>query len=146
MPADAALRWVEGGCHCGAVRFCVAVDDAATIALQNCNCSMCAKTGFLHWIRPASRFRLTRGEEHLSEYRFNTGTARHLFCKVCGVKSFYVPRSNPDGWSVNWNCLDAGHGLSPRIENFDGQNWEEHGAALRALSADPSTMRDENRS
>jgi hypothetical protein len=146
MRAEASLRWIEGGCHCGAVRFCAAVDDAAPVRLQRCNCSICEKTGFLHWIRPDSRFRVTRGAENLSLYRFNTGTARHLFCKTCGVKSFYVPRSNPDGWSVNWHCLDGGHGLAAMIETFDGQNWEEHGAALSALSADPASMRDENRS
>jgi hypothetical protein len=145
MPAEASTRWIEGGCHCGAVRFCAAVDDEAAVTVQNCNCSMCAKTGFLHWIRPASRFRITRGQDQLSEYRFNTGTARHLFCRTCGVKSFYVPRSNPDGWSVNWRCLDDGHGIVPTFEDFDGQNWEAHGAALRALSAEPSALRDDHR-
>lgn len=146
MPAEATtLRWINGGCHCGAVRFCAAVDDDREVTIQNCNCSMCAKTSFVHWIRPAGKFRITQGEELLAEYRFNTGTARHLFCKTCGVKPFYVPRSNPDGWSVNWRCLDEGHGLTPIIENFDGQNWEAHGAALRALSAEPAKMRDDHR-
>lgn len=145
MRNDSALRWIDGGCHCAAVRFSAAVDADGEVRVERCNCSICAKTGFLHWIRPASRFRITRGADHLTEYKFNTGTARHLFCKTCGVKSFYVPRSNPDGWSVNWRCLDDGHGITPAIGDFDGQNWEAHGPALRALSADPSTMRDDNR-
>ena len=94
----------RGGCHCGAVAF--EVDAPARLDVQQCNCSVCSMTGFLHLIVPASRFRLLRGAEMLETYTFNTGTARHLFCRRCGIKSFYVPRSNPDGFSVNVRCLD----------------------------------------
>ncbi|MEM7568671.1 MAG: GFA family protein [Pseudomonadota bacterium] len=89
-----------GGCHCGAVRF--DVDLPPEIDVEDCNCSICVMSGNVHVIVPASRFRLLQGEDHLSEYRFNTKQARHLFCKTCGVKSFYIPRSNPDGFAVTY--------------------------------------------
>lgn len=122
----------RGGCHCGAVRFEVLAP--ARLLAQSCNCSICARTGFLHLIVPAADFRLLQGAAQLASYTFNTGTAKHLFCRVCGIKSFYVPRSNPDGYSVNVNCLDAGSIEVLTIEPFDGQNWEQNGAALARLS------------
>lgn len=112
-----------GGCHCGRVRF--EIQAPAHIEVSDCNCSICAKSGYLHLILPQSRFRLLSGSESLSSYQFNTGTARHLFCSVCGVKSFYVPRSYPDGYSVNARCLDDGTVSGMQIERFDGKNWEQ---------------------
>ncbi len=126
-----------GSCHCGAVRF--EVDAPSRITAQRCNCSICSRTGFLHLIVPASRFRLVAGEERLTTYRFNTGTARHMFCSICGVKPFYVPRSNPDGWSVNVRCIDPGTLEDVSIRDFDGRNWEDHAAALSHLSQESST-------
>ena len=130
----AKLTWRAGGCHCGAVRFEAALP--AVVDAQSCNCSICEKTGFVHMIVPESRFRLTTPDDALTTYTFNTGVAKHLFCKVCGIKSFYRPRSNPDGWSVNARCLDAVEGLDIRIEAFDGRNWEAHAADLAHLSED----------
>jgi len=119
----------EGGCHCGAVRF--AVRFTAPPTLLDCNCTICAKTGFLHLIASAEDFELLRGADVLSEYRFGTGTARHLFCATCGIKSFYVPRSHPDGYSVNWRALDGVAGISPVITPYDGRSgWETARAAL----------------
>lgn len=124
----------SGGCHCGRVRF--EVEAPAEIEANECNCSMCGKTGFLHLIVPKSRFRLLQGADELAQYTFNTGVAKHLFCKVCGIKSFYVPRSNPDGYSINVRCLDPGTVMSLRIIQFDGQNWEQHGTELTHLSSE----------
>ncbi|MGB2426892.1 MAG: GFA family protein, partial [Alteromonas sp.] len=93
----------SGGCHCGKVRFTVELPDE--IEVEDCNCSVCSKFGFLHVIVPKSAFTLLTSEEELSEYRFNSGVAAHYFCKTCGVKSFYIPRSNPDGVDVNLRCL-----------------------------------------
>jgi hypothetical protein len=112
---------VHGGCHCGAVRFVAEVPDAPVPALD-CNCSVCRMTGFLHVMVPHERFELVTGRDALSSYRFGTGTAKHLFCRHCGVKSFYQPRSHPDAWSVNANCLDEPIELA--IEKFDGAKWE----------------------
>jgi hypothetical protein len=112
----------RGGCHCGAVRFEVLAP--AVIQVTDCNCSICSKAGYLHLLVNKSRFRLLAGAEALTTYRFNTGTAQHLFCKVCGMKSFYVPRSHPDGYSVNARCLDPGTVQRMEINAFDGANWE----------------------
>ncbi len=112
-----------GGCHCGRVRF--EVIAPSDLEVSECNCSICSKSGYLHLTVPKSRFRLLSGEEQLTSYQFNTGTARHLFCSVCGVKSFYVPRSHPEGFSVNVRCLDAGTVRSVRVTPFDGRRWEE---------------------
>lgn len=121
-----------GGCHCRRVRF--EVDAPAEVEVLDCNCSMCRITGFLHLIVPAARFRLVAGESDLQEYRFNTGIARHLFCRHCGIKSFYVPRSHPDGFSVNLRCLDAGTVTATRIVPFDDGDREASTAALAHLS------------
>ena len=131
-----AYSWRAGGCHCGAVRFQAALPEA--VEAQSCNCSICAMTGFVHVIVPESRFRLLKGQENLTSYRFNTGVAEHLFCSVCGIKSFYRPRSNPDGWSVNARCLDSLDGVTLEIEAFDGQNWEANAAGLAHLSQEPA--------
>ena len=120
---------VKGGCHCGNVRFTVALPDPA-VTLLDCNCSICAMTGYLHLIVPDADFTLDEGKEELSLYRFGSGKAKHFFCKICGIKSFYKPRSHPDGWSVNYRCLDEGHGLEATIQPYDGQNWEKARAAL----------------
>jgi hypothetical protein len=122
----------HGGCHCGAVRFTVEVDPPVTV--QRCNCSICSRTGFVHLIVPAARFTLEQGAALLTEYRFNTGVAKHRFCSRCGVKSFYVPRSNPDGFSVNVNCLDEVPAGSMVFEDFDGRHWEAHAEGLADLS------------
>lgn len=128
------MTWRSGGCHCGAVRFAARLP--AAVEAQSCNCSMCRMVGFVHVIVPESRFRLLQGEDRLTSYGFNTGVARHLFCATCGVKSFYRPRSNPDGWSVNARCLDETDDLDIRIEPFDGRNWEANAASLAHLSRD----------
>ncbi|WP_309606281.1 GFA family protein [Phenylobacterium sp.] len=131
-----SITWHAGGCHCGAVRFEVALP--AVVEAQSCNCSMCAKTGFIHMIVPQSRFRLTRGAERLVEYTFNSRVAKHLFCGECGVEAFYRPRSNPDGWSVNARCLDRADDIDLRVAPFDGQNWEANAADLAHLSKEPA--------
>ena len=111
-----------GGCHCGRVRYEVLAP--ADITVSQCNCSICSKSGYLGLVVRASRFKLLQGEEALTTYTFNTGTARHLFCSYCGVKSFYVPRSHPDGYNVNARCLDPGTVKTMKINPVDGQNWE----------------------
>jgi hypothetical protein len=121
----------RGGCHCGRVRF--EVDASAEIEASECNCSICVRVGYQHLTVPKSRFRLLSGEDALTSYRFNTGVAEHLFCRVCGVKSFYVPRSHPDGYSVNVRCLDEGTLARVTLRPFDGANWEQHADELAPL-------------
>lgn len=117
---------VRGGCHCGAVRF--EAETGPAPELLDCNCSICARTGYLHLIVPRRDFKLNSGEGALSEYRFGTGAALHLFCATCGIKSFYRPRSHPDGVSINARCLDAP--LAAPVRPYDGRNWEAARAAL----------------
>jgi hypothetical protein len=104
------------------------------IEAQTCNCSICSMTAYLHHIVPASRFRLIEGADAIETYTFNTETARHYFCRVCGIKSFYVPRSNPTGFSINVRCLDPGTIEAVRVAHFDGRNWELHAEELAHLS------------
>ena len=117
------MKTHTGGCHCGRVRF--EVSAPARIDVTDCNCSMCTKAGYLHLIVPKDRFRLLSGEDALTAYQFNTGVAKHLFCRVCGIKSFYVPRSHPDAFSVNVRCLDEGTVDSMNVVKKDGRNWEK---------------------
>ncbi|MBD2597261.1 GFA family protein [Nostoc spongiaeforme FACHB-130] len=113
----------EGGCHCGAVRFRVVVNNHK---VDDCNCSICRKKGFLHLIVPREQFTLLQGEAELITYKFNTGVAQHKFCKTCGIHSFYIPRSHPDCIDVNVRCLDGDVISNFKIVPFDGMNWEEN--------------------
>lgn len=123
---------VSGGCHCGRVRFRAHVNTSPEV--QVCNCSMCSMTGFQHLIVPADQFELLSGRDDLAEYQFRSKTARHLFCSHCGVKSFYVPRSNPDGFSLNVRCLEIPEGCEIRFSEFDGRNWSKNAGELAHLS------------
>ena len=112
---------VEGGCHCGLVRFEAEVPDGP-VEVLDCDCSICRMTGYLHLIVPEQDFRLVEGRRDTATYRFGTGTAQHIFCTQCGIKSFYRPRSHPEGYSINLRCLDDGHGVDARIARFDGRH------------------------
>ncbi|MEQ1802821.1 MAG: GFA family protein [Gammaproteobacteria bacterium] len=121
----------QGSCHCGAVQ--IEVEAPETVTCEDCNCSICSRSGYLHLIVPRSAFRLVKGEDALATYTFNTGTAQHRFCRTCGIKVFYIPRSNPDGFDVNVCCLE------PRpaqlvIRPFDGRRWEQNAGTLAHLS------------
>lgn len=124
----------RGGCHCGTVIF--EVDAPAVIDALDCNCSICSKSGFLHLIVPQARFRLLRGEDALTDYRFGTGIAVHRFCRHCGIKSFYIPRSNPDGVDINVRCLDQSTIAELRVSLFDDRNRDAATAAIAHLSLD----------
>lgn len=123
----------RGGCHCGKVRF--EVEAPAELEVLECNCSMCEKLGYLHLLVPRSQFRLVSGQDSLSTYQFNTRTARHLFCSTCGVKSFYMPRSHPNDYSVNARCLDDGSVHMLTVTPFNGVDWEDAAAELEPLSS-----------
>lgn len=125
--SETNLSTFEGSCHCRGVKFLVKAPES--VEVEDCNCSICNKSGFLHLIVPIAQFELVAGEDLLSTYSFNTGVAKHYFCRVCGVKPFYVPRSNPDGMDVNLRCLER-RPAQVKIVAFDGQNWEANAAAL----------------
>ncbi|HEY9824522.1 MAG TPA: GFA family protein [Stenomitos sp.] len=125
--SSALPRDFHGSCHCGAIQFRVQVTQLKAI---ECNCSICNKKGFLHLIVPPEQFELLQGEDALTLYTFNTGTAKHLFCRICGMHPFYRPRSHPNHFDVNLRCLDD----EPldrllqqfEIESFNGQHWEQN--------------------
>jgi len=115
------MQTMQGGCHCGRVRFKVTADlDRVTY----CNCSMCSKKGFLHLIVSPQQFEMLSGEDDLITYEFNTRTAKHTFCKTCGIHAFYVPRSDPDKIDVNVRCIDGIDIAALSIKTFDVQHWE----------------------
>ena len=117
----------HGGCHCGAIAF--EVNASEVLEVEDCNCSICSKSGFLHLIVPKSAFHLLRGGDQVTTYTFNTGVAQHTFCRICGIKPFYTPRSNPDGVDVNVRCL-VETPTAMRIIPFDGRHWEDHAHTL----------------
>lgn len=113
------MRETTGGCHCGKVHFRVRFADPPE--LLDCDCSICAKTAYLHLITAHDDFMLERGKDALTDYRWGSGRAQHLFCGTCGIKSFYVPLSHPDAVSVNWRALDEVDAVRPRIRHYDGR-------------------------
>ena len=119
-----------GGCHCGRVKF--EVTASSDMHVLDCNCTICAKTAYLHLIVPKEQFKLLEGESSISTYTFNTGVAQHFFCSHCGVKSFYVPRSHPEGISVNARCLDQSTIDAMTIEPINGKEWEKQFPSGRA--------------
>lgn len=120
----------RGSCHCGAVSFEVTAPDI--IKASECNCSICKSCGFVHLIVKKDQFNLLSGEDVITTYTFNTKTAKHTFCSRCGIKSFYTPRTHPDGISVNVNCLDLSTVKAIEIDQFDGANWEQSASELRS--------------
>eukprot|EP00736_Rhodelphis_marinus_P006725 Rmarinus@m.27487 len=112
-----------GGCHCGGVRF--QVNAPKHIIVWECNCSICNMKSNLHFVVPKTDFSIVKGQDLLTTYTFNTHQAKHMFCRVCGVQAFYIPRSNPDGYGINPRCVDPGTIETTESQTFDGQNWEQ---------------------
>jgi hypothetical protein len=130
MTATTQAKIYWGGCHCGAIRFQVAIEHEQAL---DCNCSICQKKGFLHLIVPSAQFTLLSGEDFLSTYTFNTHTAQHYFCRVCGIHPFYRPRSHPDAIDINLRCLEGNVLGDFQIQFFDGANWEENIEKIRDI-------------
>ena len=126
------MTTLSGGCHCGRVRF--EVEAAPDIAADQCNCSICRMSGYVHMIVAKNDFRLLSGQDVLQTYQFNSGVAQHYFCRNCGIKSYYVPRSHPDGISINVNCLDQGGIQSLTVTPFDGEHWEKNVHKLSTIN------------
>lgn len=118
----------KGGCHCGKVRW--QVHAPSELIVWDCNCSNCSMRRNTHFIVPAGDFKLLDGcEDWQTIYTFGSHTAKHIFCKVCGITSYYVPRSNPDGIAVSVHCVDPGTITGITVKNFDGVRWEDTYAA-----------------
>ena len=117
----------RGGCHCGRVRFEV---SGQIDRVLDCNCSICRKKGFLHWIVEPEQFRLVSSADTLTLYEFHTKKAKHYFCSACGISSYYIPRSHPNMIDVNLRCVDGVNLEDLEVERFNGQDWEQARADL----------------
>jgi hypothetical protein len=111
----------RGSCHCGALRFEV---EGEPEGLESCTCSICRRTGFIHWFVEPDRFRLLGSDEALATYRFGTRVAQSHFCRVCGVAPFRRARSDPDKVAVNVRCLEDVDLDALEVRVFDGRDWE----------------------
>ena len=108
-----------GGCHCEGVKFKFYSKKA--VEIWKCNCSICEPLDYEHLFIKHSDFEIIEGEKLISEYSFGTKKATHLFCKRCGIKSFYQPRSHPDSFSVNLKCVREPPEVKETVY-FDGKN------------------------
>jgi hypothetical protein len=118
----ADLHTYQGACHCGRVTFEARADLRYVV---ECNCSICRRKGALwHPARPED-LRILTGESDLALYQFNTKTAKHYFCKHCGINPFVRPRLDPSQWAFNVRCIEGVDLASLKVRQFDGQNWEE---------------------
>ncbi|XP_062111458.1 uncharacterized protein LOC133822971 [Humulus lupulus] len=128
----------NGGCHCKNVKW--RVQAPKRVVAWDCNCSDCSMRGNTHFIVPAQRFELLGdSNQFLTTYTFGTHTAKHTFCKVCGITSFYYPRSNPDGVAVTFKCVDPGTLLHVEVISYDGKNWESSYAQTDIASSSKDT-------
>ena len=119
----------KGQCHCGEVTFIF--NAPAKVDVTHCNCSLCEMTGYQHVFVPEADLEITQGQDRLALYTFGTHTAQHYFCRTCGIKPLYRPRSHPEAWSVNLRCVIGDKLIVSKTINFDGQNWEDNIEALR---------------
>lgn len=116
------MRKIEGGCHCGAVRYEAEADLASVI---ECNCSHCQKKGFILGFTPREKFRLLSGEEKLTEYRFYKHQIEHRFCRDCGTQAFAYG-AMPDGTpiaAINLRCVDDIDLASLNPQQVDGRSF-----------------------
>lgn len=111
----------QGACHCGRVTFEL---RAKLATVMDCNCSICRRRGALWHGASDATLRITSGEEDLQLYQFGTMTAKHYFCRHCGIHPFVRPRLDPTRWAVNVRCIDSVDLSSLEVRAFDGENWE----------------------
>jgi len=118
------LKIYKGSCHCNKVQF--EIQAPKNFSAIECNCSVCSKSGYLHLHIKKENFTLISGKNILISYRFNTKEAEHLFCRYCGIKSFYQPRSHKNSYSINVRCLDDIDVNTVKIEFYNGRSWEDN--------------------
>ncbi len=128
----------KAGCHCGAVAFEFHAPAAMSVTI--CDCSMCSMSGYKHVFVPQEDVRFLSGQDNLSVYTFNTHAAKHMFCKTCGIKPLYIPRSHPDSYSLNLNCIASGTLQISETIAFGGGNWEENIASLKRRTDPDRTL------
>jgi len=120
-------RTYRGSCHCGRVVF----ELLTTLDyVVDCNCSLCRRRGALWHGASDKSLSILSGKTDLLLYQFNTMTAKHYFCRHCGIHPFIRPRLDPTRWAVNVRCLEGVELSTIPVRSFDGENWE---AAAKAL-------------
>jgi len=107
----------KGSCHCGQITFELISDLAPA---RRCNCSLCQRKGAVMVTAKDDSFRITSGAQYATLYQFNTMTARHYFCKICGIYTHHNPRTDPNLTRVNAGCLDGVDPLLLETELIDG--------------------------
>ena len=126
---------LNGSCHCGAVKFTATLTQGFASA-RRCTCSICRMRGAVAVTSTPTDFRITEGEDKLATYRFNTQTAEHHFCSVCGIYTHHKRRSNPNQLGVNVACLE---GVSPfdfaKVVVYDGQRHPGDNAEHKTFTA-----------
>jgi len=122
------IQTYQGACHCGRVSFEVPADLNYVV---DCNCSICRRTGAFWHPAAETDLRILAGEADLALYQFNTKTAKHYFCRQCGIHPFIRPRLDPGRWAFNARCIDGIDLSSIKVRPFDGQNWEATAATYR---------------
>ena len=120
-----------GSCHCKQIQF--EVTGKNNIQVLDCSCSICSIVNYKHYVVDKSQFKLLKGKKYLSTYTFNTKVAKHMFCKICGIKSFYIPRSHPDSISINLNCINSKTINKVKIIKFDGKHWKKNINKIKSL-------------
>ena len=133
----------NAACHCGSVRFRVRLADEFN-TIRRCSCSYCRMRGAVVVSAQLSDIEFVEGEGNLTLYQFNTRTAKHYFCKTCGIYTHHQRRSNPSLFGVNVACIE---GISPfgfpEIQVMDGVNHpSDSGSGPRAagiLRFEPKT-------
>ncbi|URX62430.1 GFA family protein [Luteibacter anthropi] len=117
----------RAACHCGTVRFTVKFTDGLRTA-RRCNCSYCRMRGAVAVSADLGGITIEQGQDELTEYQFNTGTAKHFFCSKCGIYTFHQRRSNPNQYGVNAACIE---GVSPfdfaEVQVLDGAHHPKDG-------------------
>ena len=136
---------LEGGCHCQSIRFRITV-QSDQLNILDCNCSICTKKGYLHLILPQQQFQLLKGatttDGAIGTYTFGTHTARHHYCRTCGITPYYRARSHPEDYDVNVRCLDDYYAVVDKmiVTPFDGRDWEKAASNLKKRLSAASVM------
>ena len=127
-------RRFRGSCHCKAVKF--EFNSAEKVEIWICNCSICLLHQYHHLFIKMDQFFLIQGSSVLTSYRFGTHTAEHLFCAICGIKSFYRPRSHMDSYSINLRCVANPPEIS-KVIDFNGKKFDQSIVEMNNLNENP---------
>ncbi|MCG9746228.1 GFA family protein [Shewanella sp. Isolate8] len=96
----------KASCHCGAVELALSLPNGIEKP-RRCDCSICRRKGAIVVSVTLDGLSVVKGQEQLKLYQFNTHTAKHFFCGICGIYTHHQRRSNPHEYGVNLGCLEG---------------------------------------